>query len=47
VRLLALEVGAGQAPPVAELMRAAGFPDVRSERDLAGIERLVVGERGA
>jgi release factor glutamine methyltransferase len=45
VRLLALEVGAGQAGAVAELMRAAGFADVRAERDLAGIERVVVGER--
>jgi release factor glutamine methyltransferase len=45
VRLLALEVGAGQAPAVGELMRAAGFPAVRTERDLAGIERVVVGER--
>lgn len=44
VRLLALEVGAGQAPVVAELMRAAGFGSTRSERDLAGIERVVVGE---
>jgi release factor glutamine methyltransferase len=43
--LVALEVGAGQAPAVAELARAAGFPYVRSERDLAGIERVVVGER--
>jgi release factor glutamine methyltransferase len=43
--LTALEVGAGQAPAVAELMRAAGFPSVRAERDLAGIERVVVGER--
>jgi release factor glutamine methyltransferase len=45
VRLLALEVGAGQAAVVSELMRAAGFPAVRTERDLAGIERVVVGER--
>ncbi len=45
VRLLALEVGAGQAAVVGELMRAAGFPSVRAERDLAGIERVVVGER--
>jgi release factor glutamine methyltransferase len=45
VRLIALEVGAGQAPAVGELMRAAGFPTVRAERDLAGIERVVVGER--
>jgi release factor glutamine methyltransferase len=45
VRLLALEVGAGQAAVVGELMRAAGFPSVRVERDLAGIERVVVGAR--
>lgn len=45
VRLLALEVGAGQAAVVGELMRTAGFPGIRAERDLAGIERVVVGER--
>jgi release factor glutamine methyltransferase len=45
VRLVALEVGAGQAPAVMELVRGAGFPAVRAERDLAGIERVVVGER--
>jgi release factor glutamine methyltransferase len=45
VRLLALEVGAGQASPVGELMRAAGFHAVGVERDLTGIERVVVGER--
>ncbi len=45
VRLAALEVGAGQAEAVSELLRAAGFPAVRAERDLAGIERVVVGER--
>ena len=44
---VALEVGAGQAPTVAEMLRAGGFEAVRSERDLAGIERVVVGERGA
>jgi release factor glutamine methyltransferase len=47
VALVALEVGAGQAPAVSELVRGAGFERVRSERDLAGIERVVVGERGA
>jgi release factor glutamine methyltransferase len=46
VRLAALEVGAGQAGAVAELMRRARFDTVRAERDLAGIERVVVGERG-
>jgi release factor glutamine methyltransferase len=45
VRLLALEVGAGQAAVVGDLMRAAGFQSLRAERDLAGIERVVVGER--
>ena len=45
VKLLALEVGAGQASAVGELMRAAGFTTVRAERDLAGIERVVIGER--
>ena len=46
VRLIALEVGAGQAGAVVELLRAAGFGSVHAERDLAGIERVVVGERG-
>jgi release factor glutamine methyltransferase len=45
-RFAAVEVGAGQAPAVGELMRAAGFEAVRAERDLAEIERVVVGERG-
>jgi release factor glutamine methyltransferase len=46
VELLGLEVGAGQAQEVAELMSRAGFSSVRSERDLAGIERVLVAERG-
>lgn len=46
VRVAAVEVGAGQAGAVGELMREAGFATVRTERDLAGIERVVVGERG-
>jgi release factor glutamine methyltransferase len=45
LRVLALEVGASQAEAVATLMREADFPAVRAERDLAGIERVVVGER--
>ncbi len=45
VGVAALEVGAGQAGVVGELMGLAGFQSVRSERDLAGIERVVVGER--
>jgi release factor glutamine methyltransferase len=43
-RLLALEVGAGQADALRELMTAAGFAaEVRA--DLAGIDRVVVGRR--
>jgi release factor glutamine methyltransferase len=44
VRFVALEVGAGQAAAVGELTRAAGFQDVRRERDLAGVERVVAGQ---
>lgn len=40
---LAVEVGEGQAPAVAELMSAAGLGEVEVRRDLAGIERVVVG----
>ena len=42
---LALEVGEGQAEAVAELLREAGFGEVETRRDLAGIERVVVGRR--
>lgn len=44
---VALEVGKGQAAAVAELVRGAGFETVSTRRDLAGIERVVVGERSA
>lgn len=40
---LALEVGAGQADEVAGLVRGAGFGEVTVRRDLAGIERIVIG----
>jgi release factor glutamine methyltransferase len=42
---LVLEVGAGQAPASTELLRAAGFEDLRVRRDLAGVERVVSGRR--
>jgi release factor glutamine methyltransferase len=42
---VALEVGAGQAGAVEALLRAAGFGAVERVRDLAGIERVVVGRR--
>jgi release factor glutamine methyltransferase len=40
---LGVEVGVGQAEAVAELMRGAGFGAIEVRRDLAGIERVVVG----
>jgi release factor glutamine methyltransferase len=42
---VALEVGAGQAAAVSELLRQAGFAAVSRRRDLAGHERVVVGAR--
>ena len=44
-RTVALEIGAGQAPAVSELLADAGFRLVSSRRDLAGIERVIVGAR--
>ena len=45
VRFVAVEVGQGQAGVVAGLARGARFPLARAERDLAGIERVVLAER--
>jgi release factor glutamine methyltransferase len=42
---VALEVGAGQAPAVARLVGAAGYAKVECVRDLAGMERVVTGQR--
>jgi len=42
---LALEVGAGQAPAVSELLFEAGFAKVETRPDLAGIPRVVWGRR--
>jgi release factor glutamine methyltransferase len=46
---VAVEVGEGQAAAVAALMREAGFGAIETRRDLAGIERIVLGrvEAGA
>ena len=41
--VVGLEVGAGQAPTVAELLRRAGYERTEARRDLAGVERVVVG----
>jgi release factor glutamine methyltransferase len=44
-RFVALEVGFGQAGEVGGVLRDAGFAEVSARRDLAGIERVVVGRR--
>jgi release factor glutamine methyltransferase len=43
--VVALEVGEGQAEAVSELMRKAGFEEIEVRKDLAGIERVVVGRQ--
>jgi len=43
VGCLALEVGEGQSGAVGELMHEAGFSAIEARKDLAGIERVVVG----
>lgn len=45
VGALALEVGEGQAGAVRELLRESGFAAIETRLDLAGIERVVLGER--
>ncbi len=42
-RALALEVGEGQATAVGDLLLAAGFGEIETRPDLAGIPRLVIG----
>jgi len=41
------EVGQGQAEAVAALLTTQGFAHVRAKRDLAGVERAVMGQRVA
>jgi release factor glutamine methyltransferase len=43
--VVGVEVGEGQAEAVGEMVREAGFGGVETRRDLAGIERVVVGRR--
>jgi release factor glutamine methyltransferase len=45
VGAVALEVGEGQAAAVARLLEEAGFGAIEVRRDLAGIERVVLGAR--
>jgi release factor glutamine methyltransferase len=42
---VAVEIGVGQSVEVAELLRDAGFEKVEVREDLAGLERVVIGER--
>ncbi|MBV9287744.1 MAG: protein-(glutamine-N5) methyltransferase, release factor-specific, partial [Hyphomicrobiales bacterium] len=42
-----VEVGADQAGEVLGLAAGAGYVKVETRRDLAGIERVVIGERPA
>ena len=44
-RVVALEIGSGQAEAVVRGVRDAGFPDVTVLPDLAGLDRVVVGRR--
>lgn len=44
-RGVAFEVGYGQAPEVAALVEAAGFPRVTLHADLGGVQRVVIGQR--
>lgn len=39
------EVGQGQAGAVQKMFRAAGFPDLRTFKDLGGVERCVTGRK--
>ncbi|WP_394844332.1 peptide chain release factor N(5)-glutamine methyltransferase [Pendulispora brunnea] len=41
--VLAVEVGAGEAPDIAQLFEQRGFQDVKIARDYGGIERVVSG----
>ena len=43
---LAMEIGAGQAALVMEILHDAGYANVGARRDLAGIERVVFGSLG-
>jgi release factor glutamine methyltransferase len=43
---LAMEIGAGQAAGVMEILRGEGYAGVGARRDLAGIERVVFGRLG-
>ncbi len=41
--LLAVEIGASQAPPVTELFRTSGYTQITVTKDLSGLDRVVSG----
>ena len=43
--VVALEIGEGQAAAVGALVQEAGFGEIEVRSDLAGIERVVIGQR--
>lgn len=43
--ILAFEIGWDQGAAVSEMMRVQGYTDVRVVRDLAGLDRVVIGRR--
>jgi release factor glutamine methyltransferase len=43
---LAMEIGAGQAPAALEILRGQGYAGTGARRDLASIERVVLGRLG-
>lgn len=45
--VVGLEVGEGQAAAVASMLREAGFDEIETRPDLAGIERVVTGRSSA
>ena len=40
---LVFELGEGQAENVAEMMKAAGFAEIRTEKDFGNCERAIIG----
>src|SRR3954449_8352931 len=42
-RIVAFEIGAGQAVAVSKLVSAAGYSEVETRPDLAGLDRMVLG----
>ena len=42
---LYLEIGCTQAPAVEALMKAQGYTEIRTVKDYAGLDRVVVGKK--